>query len=236
MGRAGGKLAVVLALVLALLASASAQARSTKLVDAHGRAMHGKVVRWIRAARAPLVPGRVQLVIGPCPGAPRLVACVQTRHPRRIYMGRSARPARMVLYHELGHVFDLRVLSRSARRRFRRIMHLRRAWFQGPVPPAELFADAYARCARFGRVHSGGRLANPTRSVYGYHPTLRQHRAVCTLIARAAGPRRRPQPPRRPPPLLDGPSPQPPPAQQAPPPPPNEQSGGLLDALLGQQP
>src|SRR3954454_21678989 len=145
MGRAGAKLAVVLALVVALLACASAQARSTTLVDAHGRAIRGKVARWIRTARAPLVPGRVQLVIGPCPGAPRLVACVQTRHPRRIYMNRAARPPRMVLYHELGHVFDLRVLSRSARRHFRRIVLVRRACFGGSVPPAELFADAYAR-------------------------------------------------------------------------------------------
>jgi hypothetical protein len=152
-------------------------------------------------------------------------------------MSRSARPARMVLYHELGHVFDLQVLSRSARRVFRRILRVRHGWFRGSVAPAELFADAYASCARFGRWHSGGSLANPTRSVYGYRPTLRQHRAVCALIARAAGPRRRPQSPRSPPPvLIDRPA-QPVPAQQQPPgQPPEDQSGGLLDALFGSQP
>jgi hypothetical protein len=234
MRRGRGKLAVAAAL-LALLAPASAQARSTRLVDPHGQAVHGKFGRWIRAARAPLTGGRIQLVIGACPGAPRLIACVQTRHPRRIYMSRSARPARLVLYHELGHVFDLRVLSRSARRHFQRVLHLRRGWFRGSVPPAELFADAYARCVRYGPRHSGGRRANPTRSVYGYQPTLRQHRAVCALIARAAGPKRRPQPPRRPPRVLvDGPDQPPPAADQAPPAEPP--SGGLLDVLFGSQP
>jgi hypothetical protein len=235
MRRGGGELAVAAALV-ALLAPASAYARTTTLVDGDGRAVHGSFARWIRAARAPLAGGRIQLVRGACPGAPQFVACVQTWRPRRIYMSRSARPARMVLYHELGHVFDLQVLSRSARRDFRRILHLRRAWFRGSVPPAELFADAYARCARFGRRHSGGRLANPTRSVYGYNPTLRQHRAVCVLIARAAGPRRRPQPPRNPPPVIvDGPA-EPSPAAQPPGQQPEDQAGGLLDALLGSQP
>jgi hypothetical protein len=126
MRRGGGELAVAAAFMV-LLAPASAQGSPTTLVDRHSRTIHGKVARWIRAARAPLAGGRIQLVRGPCPGAPQLVACVQTWHPRRIYMSRSARPARMVLYHELGHVFDLQVLSRSARRNFRRILHLRRA-------------------------------------------------------------------------------------------------------------
>lgn len=53
----------------------------------------------------------------------------------------AARAARL-LYHELGHVFDLLVLNGRERRRFKRIAGIRRDdWFHGGLPPAEWFGD-----------------------------------------------------------------------------------------------
>jgi hypothetical protein len=234
-----GHIVVVLALAL-LVAAAAAQARAPRFVDAGGRTMHGRYASWLRAARIPLAPGRLQLVIGSCPGHPQLEACVISRNPRRVYITRRARLPRMVLYHELGHVYDMLVLHGAERSEFRRLLHIgHRGWFRGSVPPAELFADAYARCARYGPNHSGGRFANPTRSVYGYRPTLRQHRAVCRLIARAATPKRRPQPPPRPPPVFGPPPPSAPaPDQPSKPskPPPEQESPGPTDLLFGPLP
>jgi hypothetical protein len=233
-----GVIAVVLALAALGAPAGVAQAGRTILVDRHGRPMHGRYASWIRQARAPLAGGRIRLALGACPRHPRLEACVLSSRPRRIYVSPRARTKRMAFYHELGHVYDLLVMSRAERRQFKRILRLEgRAWFRGPVPAAELFADGYARCVRYGPRHSGGRLANPTRSVYGYHPTLRQHRAVCSLIVRAAGPHRRPQPPPKPPPVF-GPEPSapaPPPAGQ-PAPPPERRPQNPLDLILGPPP
>jgi hypothetical protein len=142
---------------------------------------------------------------------------------------------RWALYHELGHVFDFRVLNNKERRGFRRIMGIREnRWFGGRRRAAELFGEGYASCARFG-----SRRAPRRRSVYGYAPTTRQHRATCRLIRRAAAPRgRRPQPPPKPPRVI-GPPPSPPapggpPGSNPPPPssPPPEEDGGPLDVIF----
>jgi hypothetical protein len=214
-------------------AGAPASAHPPAPVGPGGAAIGGKLHGWLHQSRTPLVRGRIQIVRARCPARTRFVACVYSAHPRRIYIRAGLHDARYVLYHELGHVFDLRVLNDQERRAFRRIMRLgKRRWWRGRQPPAELFAEGYADCARFGRLRSARRS-----SVYGYAPTRAQHRAVCRLIERAAAPGgRRPRPPRKPPRVI-GPE-HPPPAPAAPErpqeqrPAPGDGSPSLLDLLL----
>ena len=215
----------------AVAASAPAQAHPPKPVGAGGEAIRGAMHGWLHQARAPLVRGRVQILLTQCPARPRFVACVYARRPSRIYIRPGLRNMRWALYHELGHVFDFRVLNNRERRAFRRIMGIREnRWFGGRRRAAELFAEGYASCARFGP-----RRAARRRSVYGYAPTARQHRATCRLLERAATPRgRRPQRPPKPPRVI-GPPPSPgaPPASGTPPqssPPPDD--GSLFDVIF----
>jgi hypothetical protein len=164
------------------------------------------------------VRGRLRILIGRCPGAPDFVGCIFTRRPRAIYLSRAARQPRAVLYHELGHTFDLRVLQPRHRRTFKRLMGIRtRGWFTSRPPAAEYFADAYALCAERKRL-STARAATP----YGYRATPGRHRAACALIRDAA----RPDKPRRKPPRPAPPGDAPPvaePPQPPPSPPPGEQ-------------
>jgi hypothetical protein len=201
----------------------SAGAHPPAPVGRGGKPIHGKYHRWLHRAKVPLVRGRVQILVVACPGGPRFAGCVYTRRPRRIYLSPRARRPRFVLYHELGHLFDLKVLNQRERRRFKRILHLgRRAWFGRYPPPGERFADGYAACGLYGRRRPpGGRL-------FTYRVSRRQHRAVCRLIVRAAAPRgRRPQRPRRPPPVIET-EPPPPSSGQ---PPHDSGPGGIYDLL-----
>src|SRR3954452_21998701 len=135
-------------------------------VPSTARRSPGKVYRWLHQARTPLVHGRVQLALRACPRHSLLSGCVFGRRPRRIYMKRRLPDARRVLYHELGHVFDLTVLNRRERRSFKRIMHVSRYhWFSAERLPAEWFADGYSLCAL------GHRLS--TATPYGYRPSPR---------------------------------------------------------------
>jgi hypothetical protein len=180
---------------------------------------------WMHRSKVPLVRGRVAIRRSLCPASPTLAGCVFLRAPRTIYLLPHVRTseARRLLYHELGHVFDLLVLNGRERRRFKRIAGIRRdGWFSGGLPPAEWFADGYATCAARTRVRRHSR-ATP----YGYAPRPRQHARVCRLIRSAAKPRgRKPTPPPAPPPVVE-----------APPPPPGETSPGqggscsLIDEL-----
>ena len=117
-----------------------------------------------------------------CPALPRAAGCVYRRRPRTIYIRPGVRSPRSVLLHELGHLFDLRVMNNGDRGRFRRIMRAtRRKWWAGRIPLAEQFAEAYSFCARYRRIVAIGRYAT-----YDYGPSRRQHRSVCALIVAAA--------------------------------------------------
>ena len=189
---------------MAGVASATAPAHPPKPVGAAGKEIRGPMHTWLHQARAPLVRGRVQILVIGCPARPRFVACVYARRPSRIYIRPGLRNTRWALYHELGHVFDFRVLNNRERWRFRQILGIReKRWFGGRRRAAELFAEGYASCARFG-----SRRAARRHSVYGYRPSLRQHRATCRLLRQAVAPRgRRPQPPPKPPRVI-GPPPE----------------------------
>ena len=176
---------------------------------------------WLHQAKAPLVDGRVRVLIGGCPGAPLFVGCIFTRRPRVIYLSPAARRPRSVLYHELGHTFDLRVLRPRHRKRFKRLVGIRtRGWFSSSPPASEWFADAYTVCAERGRL----RRARPA-TPYGYRATPGRQRSICSLIRRAddrrtpGGGPRRPRPPADVPRVVEPHAPPPPraPAENGPP-------------------
>jgi hypothetical protein len=184
-----------------------------------GRALRGSWQRWARASLMPTVGGRVTLRLTGCPALPRAAGCVYRRRPSTIYLRRKLRHPRSVFLHELGHLYDLRVMNNGDRGRFRRIMRARRrAWWSGRIPLAEQFAEAYSFCARYRRIVSISRY-----STYDYRPTRRQHARVCKLIIAAADDRRRPVPPSQAPPVT---RPDPAPPSQPPPPSTVPGSGG----------
>jgi hypothetical protein len=178
-------------------------------VTERGGAITGKVHRWMHQAKVPLVGGRVQIRRRSCPGHPSFAGCVFSRRPQTVYLRPGLKEPRRLLYHELGHVFDLRVLNRRERGIVKRVMGIRRqGWFRGGLPPAEWFAEGYAGCALRRQLR---RRAGPT--AYGYSPTVSQHARICRLIRNAAAPRGRPpEPPNNPPPVVDS---KPPPPEES---------------------
>ena len=120
-----------------------------------------------------------------------------------------------MLLHELGHLFDLRVMNNQDRGRFRKVMRApRRRWWQGKIPLAEQFAEAYSFCARYRRPIAIGRFAT-----YDYSPTRSQHRKVCAVIVDAAADRAPAAPAPDAPPVTRAdpvPPPQPPPSRPKP--------------------
>jgi hypothetical protein len=211
---------VALAVVMALVVAAPALGRAPLVVDHEGRAVRGKLHAWIHRAKVPLPSGRIQIRRMPCPLNPLLGGCVYTKRPRVVYMRPGLNEPRRILYHELGHVFDLTVLNMRERARFKRIVGIRRpGWFEGALPPAEWFGDGYALCAAHARLRGRARP-----SPYGYAPSPRAHARVCRLIRSAAKPHgRRPRRPKNPPPVIE----------VAPPPPGQTGEGGcsLVDQL-----
>ncbi len=204
----------------------AAQARTLTAVSKSGKRLKGPYQRWIDRAKIPTVSGRVRIVLTGCPGRRRLAGCVYTRRLRTIYIKRTVSDLRGTIYHELGHLFDFRLMSRGERRLYKRLIgQRRRAWFGGVNPPGEQFAEAYSLCA------SKRRIARTARGHYAFRTSPRRHRATCALIRRAAGPKSRPRPPKAPPVIVE------PPATAKPPPkppknePPQDEDESLLDEL-----
>jgi hypothetical protein len=200
-------LVVVAGLVGAAYAAAPAASGGVTLVTPAGKALKGNWQSWADSALVPTVVGRVTLRRNGCPGMPRAAGCVYTQRPRVIYLKRGLTHPRSVLLHELGHVYDLTVLSNSDRGRFRKIMRQPRAkWWKGKRPLAEWFAEGYSWCARYQRIASISKYA-----IYRYRPSAAQHRSVCALIKRAARDGRRAVPPTAPPVVTGDPAPPAPP-------------------------
>ena len=199
----------------------------TTLVSSSGRPLPARWQRWVKRSLVPVVNGRVRVGLRGCPDHPRAVGCVYSDRLSRVYIDsrRAALPS--TLYHELGHLFDWRVLNNRDRRRFKRIVgRSRQGWFSGRSKPSELFAEAYSFCARYRRIKS-----IRAYTTYGYDPSPAQHRAACRLIVRAARPASAPsQPPPNPPETISDPHPpppQPPPEEDEPDSPPVAPLPGL---------
>ncbi len=177
---------------------------AVRLVDISGRQLPGRWQSWAQASLVPTVKGRVTVRLTGCPSMTKAAGCVYTRDPRVIYLARGLNNPRGVMLHELGHVYDLTVLSNEDRVRFRQIMRIpaAREWWAGQTPPAEWFAEGYSWCARYAHIVSLERYA-----IYRYRPSAAQHRRVCALITAAARDNRPPAPPHSPPVVSEDPTP-----------------------------
>ncbi len=212
MGRWHGRVWLPAALAAAMLAAAPASGDpDVSLTGPGGRSLHGSWERWARASLMPTVTGRVTVRLSGCPALPRAAGCVYRTRPRTIYLRRGLRRPRSVLLHELGHLFDLRVMNNGDRSRFRKVLGAKkRRWWAGKIPFAEQFAEGYSFCARYSRIVSIVRYSN-----YRYRPSRRQHAKICALIVKAAGDGKKPAPPPQAPPVTRAdpvPPPQPPPS------------------------
>lgn len=100
----------------------------------------------------------------------------------------QSRHRRLALYHETGHAFDDKVMTRRQRYLFKRISG--QSKIKGWLPrsgkqPGETFADAYARCAWFGSVLPADTSEYPDRH-YGLLLEGDRHTRACRLINRAS--------------------------------------------------
>jgi hypothetical protein len=201
-------LSLVLGLPLLRAARGAVAAQgAVQLVSPGGTRLPGHWQAWANASLMPTIMGRVTVRLTGCPKLPKAAGCVYTRQPRVVYLKRGLRNPRGVILHELGHTYDLTVLSNGDRGEFRRIMRRPAAhWWTGNLRLAEWFAEAYSWCARYKRIVSVADYA-----IYGYRPTPTQHERVCALIKRAARDRTPAAPPKAPPVVSGDPAPPPPP-------------------------
>jgi hypothetical protein len=172
------RLRVVISTTAAALAVVTS-AQATTLVTPAGAPLGGPLQAVVTGSRIPTPPGAVAVDLHPCPGSP-YDACWDTT----VLHLPTARGVdlRWTLMHELGHVFDDRVLAAADRAAFKRIIRYSGAWTAGDEPSGERFAEAYAGCALYAHAPYGG-----LQGQYGYSAGPETFRRVCELIRRAAG-------------------------------------------------
>ena len=89
---------------------------------------------------------------------------------------------RIAFLHELGHIFDERMLTVADRLAFDRIVRLARDWTAPPDAPADLFAQSYALASI-----NGSRPKGPLNTIwYGFDPSRAQLAQIVGLIRAAA--------------------------------------------------
>jgi hypothetical protein len=163
--------------VVAALAVA-APARAVTLVTPDGAALGGHLQAVADGSRVPTAPGTVVVDLSPCPGT-AYQGC-WTPEGLHIPTARGV-DVRWTLMHELGHVFDERILRGADRAAFKRVIRYSGAWATGAEPAGERFAEAYAGCAIYAGAPYGGLDAE-----YGYSAGPETFARVCALIRRAA--------------------------------------------------
>lgn len=168
--------AVLSTVVAALALVASAQA--TTLVTSEGAPLGGHLQAVVNGSRVPTAPGVVAVELHPCPG-PEYDSCWDTT-VLHLPTARGV-DVRWTLMHELGHVFDDRVLTAADRAAFKTVIRYSGAWTTGDEPAGERFAEAYAGCAQYARAPYGG-----LQGQYGYVAGPDTFRRACELIRRAA--------------------------------------------------
>jgi hypothetical protein len=158
-------------LVAARAADVVAGPRAVRLVTVGGKMLSGQWQAWADASLVPTVSGQVVIRLTGCPGLPRAAGCVYTKQPRVVYLKRNLQHPRGVMLHELGHVYDLTVLSNRDRGEFRRVMNRPHSqWWKGSIPLAggsprrtrgvrALFEDRVRRRVRDLRLRPDARAA-----------------------------------------------------------------------------
>ncbi len=89
---------------------------------------------------------------------------------------------RSVFAHELGHIFDYRVMTPAARAAFQRVIGDGRPWrARGGNSAHEVFAEAYGLCLRHRSIRR-----TRGQGLLGYLPSPTVHRRACRVIRQAA--------------------------------------------------
>lgn len=153
---------------------------------------------WAAKALVPTVEAAVSTE--PCPAygyaSDNVTACFDP-NTDTIHLSGPDTFNRAQFFHEIGHAFDIAVMTDAHRAGFIRIMRYRTSsWTAANTAgesAMERFASAYSVCARRREISRDGHKYGPGHG-YGYAPTLAQHRRVCALIRRAATSGRTPGP------------------------------------------
>ena len=182
-------------------------AGAVRLVAAEREAAAGQWQAWANASLVPTVTGQVTCQAHRVSRAAEGGGVrVHASSRGSIYIKRGLTHPRGVMLHELGHVYDLTVLSNRDRGEFRRIMRRPHSqWWKGKVPLAEWFAEAYAWCARYSKIVSVDRVRDlrlrPDADAAPCDVRADQARGAgrdaAEAAARAAGGDRRPRAARR---------------------------------------
>lgn len=160
---------MVLAVAVVLVFPASAGAVELRFPD--GRVAQ-PYQRWADQSPMPTPPGRIPVVTASCPGYEAVQGCTDDT---TIWLAMRWRRERFVFFHELGHVFDARVMDTGARLTWSRIRRVTGPWLEWGE---EGFADDYSRCSdRIGATMWGTLIPAPS---------LRRLKRVCSMIRRQA--------------------------------------------------
>lgn len=174
--------------VFVLLAVASPAAAGLWLTGEATRA--DKTWAAEAAAYVPLAPGAVYVTRG---WDPMWLPQDQILSiPRAGHGGWTARDEHYLLLHELGHVFDSRLMSPAKRDTFRQAIQSPCSWWSAhckpprnqdeSVPPGERFAELYAACALGLTRWQVDDAGYPS---YGWDPPV-DDRSLCALFQRFA--------------------------------------------------
>lgn len=185
-----------LVLAAALVVSRPAPAAAPESFRLYGAAVKPRHWNWLRAAHVPMPAARIWMFRGDAEYVWQQSVIFLPRPGRG---GWEYKQERILLLHELGHAFDRTHLTPGLRNEFKllagasdcswwakRCVTARRV--SGPgvfvnVPPAEMFAEAYAACGlglTRRQVEDGGHVT------YGWDPPDGADQAACALINRAA--------------------------------------------------
>ncbi len=131
-------------------------------------------------SHVPAPPGVVTVHEGACPDRPTAAGCAKSDDIWVRDIGEGAAFNRYTFLHEVGHIFDYRVMTERARDAFRALVGDPRPWRSEVDSSHERFAEAYMFCARHRRVREsfGG--------TDGYWVGPKRHRRICRLIRLAA--------------------------------------------------
>jgi hypothetical protein len=176
-GIAAMRFATLLCAVIATLALA-ASAQAATLVGADGTPLGGRWQAMVGAAKVATAPGTVVVDLHACPGT-EYDGCWDST-VLHLPTARGV-DVRWTLMHELGHVFDDRVLTPADRAAFKRVVRYPASWTTGAEPAGERFAEAYAGCAIYAHAPYGG-----LDGEYGYEAGPETFKRVCDVIRRAA--------------------------------------------------
>lgn len=183
---------ILLACALAVLlapALAPALASAVTLKNQDGTPTGDPWQAWADQSLAPSPPGDVTFTVGQCPYDERATGCARWYSDGTAEVFVSFKPgARAVELHELGHIYDSRVMNDRAREAWKQATDDERPDWMVPVDggnrcsdPCEWFAEGYAKCAL-----RGPHIRSAVHGVYAYVMGPIRHRRGCRVIRMAA--------------------------------------------------